>query len=276
MVVSGRFKCRKTGVVAFERHRLRALIFSARKRAVAAQSGAVGIPVRGSAASGGFGLVQWTAIRHAVRYGHSLTQGLEYSGKTPPSPFRFEAPVSLGRNVVVHADVQIGAHSYMNGGVIRERTDIGRYCSIAYDVVIGIGSHATDLLSSHPFATKRVSRDYVNPRKSWKQRTTIEDDVWIGRGVTVLQGVRMGVGSVAAAHAVVRKDVPPYAIVGGVPAKVIRYRFDEGTIERLIESEWWMLPLEILNTFDTDNIDACINAAAAHASERVARSFIEL
>jgi acetyltransferase-like isoleucine patch superfamily enzyme len=204
------------------------------------------------------------------------TDGLNYAGRTPPSPFRYEAPVSLGRNVVVHPDVQVGAHSYMNSGVIRERTDIGRYCSIAYDVVIGIGTHATDLLSSHPFATKQVSREYVNPRTSWKERTIIEDDVWIGRGVTVLQGVSMGVGSVAAAHAVVREDVPPYAIVGGVPAKVIRYRFDERTIERLIESQWWMLPLDVLNTFETDKIDACISAASARASERVPRLFIEI
>lgn len=205
-----------------------------------------------------------------------MTRGLNYAGKTPPSPFRYEPPVSLGPNVVVHPDVQLGAHSYMNSGVIRERTDIGRYCSIAYDVVIGIGGHATDLLSSHPFATKRVSRDYVNPRTSWKERTIIEDDVWIGRGVTILQGVRMGIGSVAAAHAVVREDIPPYAIVGGVPAKVIRYRFDEHTIERLIRSQWWMLPLEILNTFETDKIDACIDSAAARVSEHVARSFVEL
>jgi hypothetical protein len=116
----------------------------------------------------------------------------------------------------------------------------------------------------------------VNPWTSWKERTIIEDDVWIGRGVTVLQGVRMGVGSVAAAHAVVREDVPPYAIVGGVPAKVIRYRFDESTIKRLIESQWWMLPLDILNTFETDEIDACISAAFARASERVPRSFVEI
>lgn len=203
-------------------------------------------------------------------------EGLNYADKTPPSPFRYEAPVSLGRNVVVHPDVQVGAHSYMNSGVIRERTDIGRYCSISYDVAIGVGTHATDLLSSHPFATKRVSREYVNPRTSWKERTVIEDDVWIGRGVTVLQGVCMGVGSVAAAHAVVRVDVPPYAMVGGVPAKVIRYRFDTRTIEQLIESQWWMLPLDVLNTFETDKIDACISAAAAHAAERVARSFIEI
>ena len=202
--------------------------------------------------------------------------GLDYAGRTPPSPFRYEAPVRLGRTVVVHPDVQVGAHSYMNSGVIRERTDIGRYCSIAYDVAIGLGAHATNLLSSHPFATKLVSREYVNPWTSWKERTIIEDDVWIGRGVTVLQGVRMGVGSVAAAHAVVREDVPPYAIVGGVPAKVIRYRFDESTIKRLVESQWWMLPLDILNTFETDEIDACISAAFARASERVPRSFVEI
>ena len=202
--------------------------------------------------------------------------GLDYAGRTPPSPFRYEAPVRLGRNVAVHPDVQVGAHSYMNSGVIRERTDIGRYCSIAYDVAIGLGAHATNLLSSHPFATKLVSREYVNPWTSWKERTIIEDDVWIGRGVTVLQGVRMGVGSVAAAHAVVREDVPPYAIVGGVPAKVIRYRFDESTIKRLVESQWWMLPLDILNTFETDEIDACISAAFARASERVPRSFVEI
>jgi virginiamycin A acetyltransferase len=164
----------------------------------------------------------------------NIVEGLEYSGK-PISPFRFEPPVALGNGVVVYADVEIGAHSYMNGGWIRERVTIGRFCSIAYNVTIGMGNHATHLLSSHPFATKanfdnKYDSPFLAKSYDWSKRTIIGHDVWIGQGVIVLLGVTVGNGAVLAAGAVVTKDVPPYAIVGGVPAKIIRYRFDEQTI----------------------------------------------
>ena len=71
--------------------------------------------------------------------------------------------------------------------------------------------------------------------------TTIGNDVWIGAHAQIKSGITIGTGSIVAAGAVVTKDVPPYAIVGGVPAKIIRYRFPEETVEKLLKSEWWKL-----------------------------------
>ena len=202
------------------------------------------------------------------------SDGLDYGGTFLQSPFRFEPPVRLGPGVHAHADVEVGMHSYVNSGHLRERTTIGRYCSLAYDVTIGVGSHATHLLSTHPFATKSIDASYRNP-VDWRARTVLGDDVWVGRGVTVLQGVTIGTGAVAAAHAVVNRDVPPYAIVGGVPAKVLRFRFPPETIEALLESEWWMLPLELLQTFPSNDLPTCIAAAEAHRSSHVPRAFVD-
>lgn len=146
-------------------------------------------------------------------------EGLNYS-RQPTPPFRYEPPVTLGKGVDVYADVEIGAHSYMNSGWIRERVTIGRFCSIAYNVTLGIPNHATHLLSTHPFATKAgIDKDHKSPfliRESrWGKRTIIGHDVWIGQGVVVFEGITVGTGAVVGAGAVVTKDVPPYAIVGG-------------------------------------------------------------
>lgn len=129
-------------------------------------------------------------------------------------------------------------------------TDIGAFSSIGPNVSLGgLGWHPIDRLSTHPaFYSNRLQAgvSFADTDKSEEQqhelrRTIVGNDVWMGVGCIVLDGLTIGDGAVIAAGAVVTKNVPPYAIVGGVPARIIRYRFDEATIAALLDWCWWDL-----------------------------------
>ena len=133
------------------------------------------------------------------------------------------------------ADVQVQAWNRKNAIV---RT--GSYCSLGTDIKFVIdGNHRLDTFSTYPF--QRIFPN-IEPTNYGKEDPTIGSDVWIGNGAVIYSGVHIGDGAVIAGQSVVTKSVPPYAIVGGNPAKIIRYRFDEKTIEALIEIKWWDLP----------------------------------
>ena len=188
--------------------------------------------------------------------------GLNYQGHIHP-PFRYEAPVTMTYRVETGADISIGAHSYVNGGMVMPHVDIGRFCSLAYGVTIGIDSHDFHTASTHPFITSRsfdpaFENPYAPKLKRFLLRTEIGHDVWVGQNAVILRGVKVGTGAVIAAGAVVTQDVPPYAIVGGLPARVLKYRFEgnRAWIDALLRSEWWTVPREVLETLPGNNIPA--------------------
>ena len=147
----------------------------------------------------------------------------------------------------------IGAHSYIANNTDIENAEIGKYCSIADHCRIGMSGHSLSYLSTSPIFTQTVNglqecwidKD-VFEHKDAEERAYLGNDVWIGSHALINGGVHIGNGACVAAGAVVVKDVPPYAIVGGVPAKVIRYRFPEDVIAKLQELKWWDLPEEKL------------------------------
>ena len=123
---------------------------------------------------------------------------------------------------------------------------IGRFCSIASNVVFVLQSnHRLDCISTYPFKVKFGKEPCEAITKG---HIIIDDDVWIGFRATILSGVHIGQGAVVAAGAVVTKDVPPYAIVGGTPAKIIKYRFPPDIIENLLKIDYSKLDDEFIKT----------------------------
>lgn len=151
-----------------------------------------------------------------------------------------EKDVELYRHVVLGKDVNVGACTSINDSSVIECGSIGRFCSIGVDVIIGLGVHPLNHITTSTLAGRSLSiSDDENLKNTPPRSPIIEDDVWIGSRALIMQGVTIHTGAVVGAGAIVTKDVPAYAIVAGVPAKVLRYRFDEETIERLLESSIW-------------------------------------
>ncbi len=135
---------------------------------------------------------------------------------------------------------EVGDYTYFSANCQIMHAVIGSFCSIGPGTKIGLGSHPTNLVATSPifYSTSKVvnninwvDRDYHDEFSKVK----IEDNVWVGADVYIMNDVEIGEGAVCAAGSVVTKDVPPYAIVGGVPARVITYRFDQQTIEQLLK-----------------------------------------
>lgn len=199
-----------------------------------------------------------------------------------------EAPVHLGRSQIETGF--IGAFTYINSRSVHavttncciETQSIGRFCMFGHAVNIGFGGHPTDFLTPHVAFRCEFKKFYYTdgwmktpPQEelnafrekykeaSYKPLPIIGNDVWVAYGATVLNGVTIGDGAVIAAGAVVTKDVPPYAIVGGNPAKVIRYRFNARTIEKLMELKWWEYGPDICFGLDITDPEAILSELEA-------------
>jgi acetyltransferase-like isoleucine patch superfamily enzyme len=182
---------------------------------------------------------------------------------------KIQGPLYLSRNAQLGPDTTIGKYSGMNENTYLARAKMGAYCAIGARTAINPFNHPIDWLSIHEFQYHPNSYDWVDEYKSMDRLTrtpdtlmtaTIGNDVWMGHNVNVLSGISVGDGAVIAAGAVVTKDVPPYAIVAGVPASIKRFRFSDEIIARLLRSRWWDLELSQLNGLPFNDIQRCLDA----------------
>ena len=147
--------------------------------------------------------------------------------------------VLIDRNTIIDSDVSIGNYSYVNRDSSLENCVVGNYCSISSLVYINPYEHALKFRSTHPFCD--VGREK-------RKKVVIGNDVLISLNCIILEGVNIGDGAVIAAGAVVTKDVAPYEIVGGVPAKHIGWRFDQEEIKRIQDTKWWEYDKDFLQS----------------------------
>lgn len=212
------------------------------------------------------------ALRRVLGPAGIKLAGLAKTGRLTAGS-RIETPTAILSTVTPGAFIDIGAFCNLSGGTINNLR-AGRYCSIASGVVIGPHEHPTDWLT-----TSRTA--YYPQVNGWDELmaganlafiranrrpfpdscpvTTLGPDVWIGQGAFLKSGVTIGAGSIIGARATVLKDVPPYSIVVGTPGRVLRLRFPEPIVERLLELRWW--DYSIYDLFDApfDDIERALD-----------------
>lgn len=184
------------------------------------------------------------------------------------------------KNFIDHPNIHIGDYTYYNDFRLPvddvrkllvpymhpgapEKLIIGKFVQIAHGVqfITSSANHQMDGFSTYPFAVfgEPWSSSY---KAKWPNKgdTIVGNDVWIGHEALIMPAVSIGDGAIIASRSVVTKDVPPYTIVAGNPAKIIRKRFDEETIAKLLEIKWWDWPIEKINKKMANIVDADINA----------------
>ena len=148
-----------------------------------------------------------------------------------------------------YSKFSIGDFTYGNPRILtwrqEEKLSIGKFCSISENVTILLGGeHRTDWVTTFPFSALFEKSFHFEGHPKSKGDVNIGNDVWIGFNATILSGVKIGDGAVIGANAVVTKDVPPYAIVAGNPAKIIKMRFSSNVVSELLRIRWWDWDLE--------------------------------
>ncbi|GAB3907508.1 Vat family streptogramin A O-acetyltransferase [Mucilaginibacter boryungensis] len=192
------------------------------------------------------------------------------------------------KNIITRKNIEVGDYTYYDDvddplafennvlyhfDMLGDKLIIGKFCALASGVkfIMNGANHQIDPISTFPFAIFENGWEKINEgvnlakKYPHKGDTIIGNDVWIGFESTLMPGIKVGNGAVIASKSVVTKDVPDYAIVGGNPAKVIRMRFDEATIARLLHIAWWDWPadkitehLSIINSVDVDALERVV------------------
>jgi len=191
-------------------------------------------------------------------------------------PMKGFPQVGYLKNFITNENIIVGDYTYYDDpdGVenfeknvlyhfpfIGDKLIIGKFCAIAKDVkfIMNGANHKNSGFSTYPFFIFGNGWEKSNPKKGelpFKGDTVIANDIWIGYDTTIMPGIKIGNGAIIASKSVVTKDVPDYAVVGGNPAKVIKYRFEQKIINELLNITWWNWSAEKI----TKNLEAITNA----------------
>lgn len=182
----------------------------------------------------------------------------------------FAGAAVLGHNVRIGPEVKAGAYLHVNRDGFVANAVLGNYCTFGARTSVNPYNHPHQWLSNHEFQYHENAFAFVEEYREFKRLpyeqapgssdfVRIGSDVWIGHNANVMAGVTVEDGAVIAAGAVVTHDVPAFAIVAGLPARVVRYRFDEAIRKRLLAVKWWDLPFEALSGLPFSDIAACID-----------------
>lgn len=183
-------------------------------------------------------------------------------------PFAGHPRTAFLKNVITRPNIEVGDYSYYDDpdgaerfedrnvlyhfDFVGDRLVIGRFCAIAAGIrfIMNGANHALDGFSTYPFNIFGNGWEEGFDPQSWTdaQRgdTVVGNDVWIGHEAMIMPGIRIGDGAIIATRAVIASDVPPFAVVAGNPARIVKMRFDEITIERLLAIAWWHWPAETI------------------------------
>lgn len=156
------------------------------------------------------------------------------------SSLKISKGARINRGVIIGENVNIEEYTYINNNSIIFNTKIGKFCSVSYNCMIGLPNHPINNISTSPFLYS--NHNILNIPESFEElntETIIGNDVWIGASAIIMRGISIGDGAIIGAGSIVTKDVPPYAIAVGNPAKVIKMRFDKNQVEFLKEFKYW-------------------------------------
>ena len=159
------------------------------------------------------------------------------------------ARIGTGSNCI---GVKIGRYTYMGKNNSVANTEIGSFCSIASYCAIGGGAHPLDMVSTSPvfYRGRNIfGKNFGNISPNINQPVVIGNDVWIGENVFINDGITIGDGAIIGAHSVVTHDIPAYAVAAGVPARILRFRFSEEEINKIMNLKWWEWPEEKLKLY---------------------------
>jgi acetyltransferase-like isoleucine patch superfamily enzyme len=183
-------------------------------------------------------------------------RGAQHVRRVGTSRLLVEPPVRLLGDLLIRSDTRVGCFTEIGQHVEVQAADLGRYCEIGNNTTVGATGHPLTWTSVSSFQYKKATWGWhpsasesqvIDPEAGGRQsfrsvgpdRASIGNDVWLGAGVVVLRGVTIGDGCIVAANAVVTKDLPPYTICGGLPAKVIRSRLPDELRDELADLRWW-------------------------------------